>query len=164
MNPEHIIVAFSFGKKGDGPSESSRAIARHIAFCMRQVGASSPVTIVLAQWEVGIALTELGIIPEVIFSPQHGRSLSIRDVAEHASHAIHHEGWNTHVIVAAHPKHVKRAVRCLGDHGLIHGGVMTDASIGYDSATNEFWMRGRLRFLLYEILAAPFYFWRGELC
>lgn len=164
MNPENIIVAFSFGKKGSGPSESSRAIARYIAFCLDQVGIHAPFTFIIAQWEVGLALKDLGISSEAMFFPKDSTYLSTRDVARSTAELINRKGWqNVRIITAAHPDHIKRALRCMRNCGLINGGVMVDTSLGYDSTSDEWWVRSRLRFIIREFLAAPLYLCRGEL-
>lgn len=155
------IIAFSFGRINDKPNESSRQIAKLIAIRLYDEAPGS--FVVIAQWEIANALRDYGVKCDCVVQMKSKGYLSSSDVAEAAKRFLEEQEISPEVIfAAAHPDHVSRCIRCLRNAGLAHSKALTDSSIGYDQHSTEPWVRSRGRFIFRELLATPFYIWRGE--
>ncbi len=159
-----LIVGFSFGAVRGRPNASTEAIARLIAARVRDDVTRANDWLVVAQWEVASALGDLGVKQDYVVYNDAGRYLTTEDVARRASDYVRAIGVSPKTTyAAAHPDHVKRAVRTLRNVGLPGAHELTSDHIGYDPESDEWWVRSESRFLLRELLASPYYAYRGEL-
>ena len=148
-----IIIGFSFGRRGEWPNLSTQAIAKLIAEDVRGKRADH---VIIAQWEVAEALTlERVEADHTIWSRPGGGYLRTSDIAILAYDFIaeHQLGIDAEVFAAAHPDHVGRCIKSLRDAGIRDAKPLTAAFMVYDPESTEFWVRGRVRFLAWNLLA-----------
>ena len=153
------IIAFSFGRIGHEPNQSSIAIAELVA----KKATPRSQFIIIAQWEVAIALESLGVSPDHIVQKNEKGYLKSSDVANSAAMFLATKKYPLGSIFAVgHPDHVRRCVLVLRNVGILAQRLSCN-QIGYDPCSTEKWVRSRRLFLFRELLATPFYLFSGEL-
>ncbi|MBI5913490.1 hypothetical protein HY839_03575 [Candidatus Azambacteria bacterium] len=155
LRSAQVILAQSFGLRGDKPGISNEALTKVVADLWR----CYHLPLVL-QWEIADCLPGVHKAGVIRRHRTEGEYLDTHEVLAQ-SREICKKGW-TKAIVVAHPDHMWRVVRVAENVGF-HAIPADVQDIPYDPQSSQSWTRSKMCFIPREIAARLLYFMKGWL-